>query len=118
MKVMNFAKIFVEKISDMYEISCEHAHSCCVLISHKKFKKNGRWHTWIDYDKFNELVLSEKNFGPEDYIAETPGWAVVGAEEQGFDPGQTRFYRKGKDVSIKKRLEAEMKSRSEIVKDV
>ena len=27
---------------------------------------------------------------PQDYMAETPAWAVYGAEEAGFDPTQQR----------------------------
>lgn len=38
---------------DDYEISCEHEHSCSVLLTHKKFFYNGVWHTWIDFDKLN-----------------------------------------------------------------
>ena len=28
-----------------YEISCEHEHSCSVLLTHKKFFYDGKWHT-------------------------------------------------------------------------
>ena len=40
-----------------YELACEHEHSCCILLARpEKFKRYGKWHTWIDYDKFQELV--------------------------------------------------------------
>lgn len=29
-------------------------------------------------------------------MAKTPHWAVFGAKEQGFDPKETRFFRKSK----------------------
>lgn len=41
-----------------YELAAEHEHSCCVLMAHKDFKKDGVWHTWIDYPKFQQLVHS------------------------------------------------------------
>ena len=63
-----------------------------------------RWHTWIDYDKFQSLCRSGKTFGAEDYMVETPSWAIWGAEEKGFDPNETRFRKKrnhpGKAASV------------------
>lgn len=69
-----------------------------------QFKVNGKWHTWIDYDKFHELVSRyeelKESFSALDYMSPTPHWAVFGAKEQGFDPNETRFYRKkAKDIS-------------------
>merc|ERR1712127_317186 len=32
----------------------------------------------------------------DDYVADTPDWAISGAEEEGFDPTDTRHYRKKK----------------------
>lgn len=34
----------------------EHAHSCCTLLAQQKFKRGGKWHTWIDYPRFQELI--------------------------------------------------------------
>ena len=92
---------FVNKLrealgSDDYEIACEHEHSCSILVAHRKFHMNGKWHTWIDYDKFHDLVQSGQDFTEMDYIAETPEWAVFGSEHKGFSPEQTRFHRKKK----------------------
>jgi len=79
---------------DVYEIACEHEHSLCVLIANKKmFQVDGKWWTWIDYPKFHELIKSGKEFTARDYMAPTPIWSVVGAEEHGFDPEETRFRR-------------------------
>jgi len=77
-----------------YGLACEHEHSLCVLIANKrKFNVDGRWRTWIDYSRFFELVRSGKPFRAIDYMAETPSWAVFGAEEKGFDPDHERFRR-------------------------
>lgn len=93
-EVKNFseAMLSAEGLYKNYEMACEHQHSCIVLIAHKKFKIDGRWHTWIDYDRFDELIASGEKFGAMDYLAETPPWTVYGAEEAGFDPAETRHY--------------------------
>ena len=56
--------------------------------------------TWIDYEKFHCLVAeyqsSGQTFTSLDYMAPTPAWAVFGATEQGFDPREKRWFRKGK----------------------
>lgn len=83
--------IAAERGGAEYELACEHSHSCCVLLAKaSKFKVNGKWHTWIDYEKFQDLVASGKPFGSEDYMALTPSWSVYGAAEGGFDPHETR----------------------------
>lgn len=72
-----------------------------------QFKVDGKWHTWIDYDRFQDLARAyqesggKKVFSSSDYTAQTPDWALFGASEQGFDPAETRFQRrnKGKDLS-------------------
>ncbi|XP_005100660.1 S-adenosyl-L-methionine-dependent tRNA 4-demethylwyosine synthase TYW1 [Aplysia californica] len=94
---------FVTELADrlpLYEVASEHEHSNCLLIAHKKFKRGSDWWTWIDYPRFHELWQKYKDsegkatFSSEDYMAKTPSWAVFGASEQGFDPDETRFYRK------------------------
>jgi tRNA wybutosine-synthesizing protein 1 len=89
-EVKSFAEQLCKYLDGNYEMASEHEHSCCVLISDTKLKKNGKWHTWIDYPKFNQLVTeyyrTGKTFTAEDYGAETPAWAVYGAKEAGFSP--------------------------------
>ncbi|KAG8503106.1 hypothetical protein CXB51_000879 [Gossypium anomalum] len=90
--VRAFSEALALKSEGEYEVACEHAHSCCVLLAKtEKFKVNGQWHTWIDYEKFHDLVASGRLFDSEDYMALTPSWAVYGAEEGGFDPDQSRY---------------------------
>ncbi|KAJ6796684.1 putative S-adenosyl-L-methionine-dependent tRNA 4-demethylwyosine synthase [Iris pallida] len=93
--VKDFSEALVARSSGEYEVACEHVHSCCVLLAKvNKYKINGQWHTWIDYDRFHELVAAGKPFKSEDYMAATPSWAVYGAEEGGFDPDQSRYRKK------------------------
>ncbi|XP_029302813.1 S-adenosyl-L-methionine-dependent tRNA 4-demethylwyosine synthase TYW1 [Cottoperca gobio] len=100
---------FVQQLADMlpqYEIACEHEHSNCLLIAHTKFKVDGEWWTWIDYERFQELVQAHEESGGQqgfsalDYMAKTPNWALFGANEQGFDPTDTRFQRRNKTKDI------------------
>ena len=77
-----------------------------VLLYHGQFHVDNEWWTWIDYKRFHELMTAwtqsqgQETFTASDYMAKTPSWAVYGAREQGFDPVETRFYRKKrKDVS-------------------
>ncbi|KAG6672362.1 hypothetical protein I3842_16G053600 [Carya illinoinensis] len=90
--VKAFSEALALRSQGEYEVACEHVHSCCVLLANtEKFKVNGKWFTWIDYEKFHDLVASGKPFDSMDYMAATPSWAVYGAEEGGFDPDQSRY---------------------------
>ncbi|CAE5964196.1 unnamed protein product [Arabidopsis arenosa] len=90
--VKAFSEALSLKSDGEYEVACEHAHSCCVLLGRtEKFKVDGKWFTWIDYEKFHDLVASGEPFTSTDYMAQTPSWAVYGAQEGGFDPEQLRY---------------------------
>lgn len=120
--VKAFSEALALRSKGEYEVTCEHVHSCCVLLAKTdKFKVDGQWFTWIDYEKFQELVgeidkfvhllislswtwwlstyyqplelqvASGKPFDSRDYMAATPSWAAYGADEGGFDPDQLRY---------------------------
>jgi len=93
-EVKSFSEALLSKegLEDQYELACEHQHSCIVLLANKKFKVDGQWHTWIDYNRFHELVRAGVQFDAKDYWAPTPDWALYGSEEAGFDPNETRVY--------------------------
>ena len=81
-----------------YGIAAEHAHSCCILLGDTSFRKKGKWHTLISYEKFYELVESGRPFAPEEYMGEeTPEWATFG--RGGFDPSDERVDRKGRPLN-------------------
>lgn len=84
-----------------YELAAEHAHSCCILMAHTKFKVNGKWNTHIDYAKFFQLIEQGVDFVDTDYICETPEWAVWGANEGGFNPEDTKWDRKAEKLKNK-----------------
>uniref|UniRef100_A0A672RVN2 tRNA 4-demethylwyosine synthase (AdoMet-dependent) n=1 Tax=Sinocyclocheilus grahami TaxID=75366 RepID=A0A672RVN2_SINGR len=100
---------FVQQLANLlpdYEIACEHEHSNCLLLAHNKFKVDREWWTWIDYERFQELIQEyeesggTKSFSAMDYMAKTPSWAIFGARERGFDPSDTRFQRRNKTKDI------------------
>ena len=85
-----------------YGLASEHEHSCCVCVARRdQYWVDGSWHTWIDYDRFADLVAREKatgeGFTVADFRAPTPAWATYGVSEtRGFDPGEERVRTKGK----------------------
>jgi len=109
-KLFSEAMLAEEKLFEKYELACEHQHSCIVLLAQKKYKINGRWHTWIDYDRFHELTQSGEPFDAMDYLAPTPDWAMYGSEEAGFDPNETRVYHN----RTKKRAQAGLLSKEQL----
>ena len=96
-EVRAYCQEMAKALGGDYELASEHAHSNIVLIARTKFKIDGAWHTWIDYDKFTALYNSGEPFSSLDYCAPTPQWAVYdeNAADGGFDPDETRFVRKG-----------------------
>lgn len=61
--VKAFSEALALKSNGEYEVACEHVHSCCVLLAKTdKFKINGQWFTWIDYEKFHDLVCASNNY--------------------------------------------------------
>eukprot|EP01089_Gocevia_fonbrunei_P017216 TRINITY_DN5511_c0_g2_i1.p1 TRINITY_DN5511_c0_g2~~TRINITY_DN5511_c0_g2_i1.p1 ORF type:complete len:155 (-),score=47.29 TRINITY_DN5511_c0_g2_i1:69-479(-) len=84
-EVIAFAKEIISESGDVYEIACEHARSCCLLLARvDKFKVDGKWNTWINFDKFLELEKSgKKDFSATEYMIETPSWALFGSTERG-----------------------------------
>ncbi|CAI2183510.1 11497_t:CDS:10 [Funneliformis geosporum] len=95
-EVISFVDQLNKNLGETYEVAAEHSHSCSILIANSKFKINNQWHTWIDYDKFFELLESGEHFTSLDYVAPTPDWALFGSPEAGFNPEDQRFYRKSK----------------------
>ena len=97
-----------ERYGLAYGVAAEHAHSCCMLLGDEtRFRKEGKWRTWIDYARFFELLESGVEFGPEDYVGdETPGWALDGMG--GFDPRDDRVDRKGRKIEETKRDDSEV----------
>lgn len=94
-----------------YGLACEHQHSCCILLARKDpYLVDGAWHTWIDYEKFQDLAASGNPFESREYMMPTPQWAVWGAEEGGFDPDETRV-RKVRNHPGKEAARAEANAR-------
>lgn len=43
---------------------------------------------------------TQEPFTALDYVAPTPEWAVIGHSQRGFDPCETRWYRKNKNKDM------------------
>ncbi|XP_021963250.1 S-adenosyl-L-methionine-dependent tRNA 4-demethylwyosine synthase TYW1 [Folsomia candida] len=105
-EVVSFSQSLCTNHLPNYELACEHEHSNCILLANKRFKIDGAWHTWIDYDKFHQLVQKYYDsdgtitFNALDYAEKSPSWAVYGSNEKGFDPEETRWMRKSKNKDI------------------
>lgn len=72
--IVLFSKELIKFLPD-YEIVSDEPESKVVLIAKKKFFFDGKWNTWIDFDKYFEIVNSGEIPLAEDYLKETP---VVG----------------------------------------
>ena len=80
-EVVTFCNILVKYLED-YEIVSEHIPSRVVMFAKKKFYVQGKWMTWIDFPRWNELVHSGtgNNISVEEYWKATP---VVGISGKG-----------------------------------
>lgn len=95
-------------IAPRYSIAAEHQHSCCIILAREdKYLIDDKWHTWIDYEKFNVLIQEyyasngTKTFSSIDYLAPTPEWALYQSVTRGFDPEEQRW-RKEKNAGVYK----------------
>ncbi len=75
-EVMEFSKLLLPFLSE-YELVSEHKKSQVVMLAHKKYKIKGIWHTWIDFEKYDKLVKSGKEFSKLDYCKKTPPGFVL-----------------------------------------
>ncbi|MBI2146477.1 4-demethylwyosine synthase TYW1 [Candidatus Woesearchaeota archaeon] len=76
-EVVEFCQELVKFLPD-YEIVSEHIPSRVVLFAHRKYKVNGIWHTWIDFEKWHQLVNSGEEFTSQDYWKRTPQTGLSG----------------------------------------
>jgi tRNA wybutosine-synthesizing protein 1 len=78
-EIVEFTKELIKYLSD-YEIVTEHIPSRVVMCAKKEFKLNGKWYTWIDFDKWNKLINSGKDFDKYDFLKPTPRVGLSGRE--------------------------------------
>lgn len=76
-EVVDFTKKLSAFLPD-YEIVSEHIPSRVVMLAKKKFFIGGEWKTWIDFQKWNDLVLSGKDFEVLDFVKKTPSVGLSG----------------------------------------
>lgn len=78
-EVTKFTKELIKYLPG-YEMVSEHKPSRVWMLAKKKFKINGKWNTWIDFEKWNSLVNSDVEPKTMEYIKSTP--QESGAEEK------------------------------------
>jgi tRNA wybutosine-synthesizing protein 1 len=78
-EIVEFTKELIKYLPD-YEIVTEHVPSRVVLCARKEFKRDGKWFTWIDFDRWNKLINSGKDFDKYDFLKETPQAGLSGRQ--------------------------------------
>jgi len=101
-EIVEFTKELMKYLPD-YEIVTEHIPSRVVMCSKKEFKWNGKWYTWIDFDKWHKLINSEKDFDKHDFLKATPQTGLSGRE-----------IKKEVEEKIKRKAETGKKNKGEI----
>jgi len=98
-EIVEFTKEVIKYLPD-YEIVAEHIPSRVVMCARKEFKRNEKWYTWIDFDKWHKLINSGKDFDKYSFLKETP---QVGLSE--------RQIRKEVEEKIKRKAETGKKNK-------
>ena len=78
-EVVEFTKEIIKYLPD-YDIVTEHIPSRVVMCARTNFKKNNKWYTWIDFNKWQKLINSRENFDKYDFLKETPQTGLSGRE--------------------------------------
>jgi tRNA wybutosine-synthesizing protein 1 len=76
-EIVEFTKELMKYLPD-YDIVTEHVPSRVVMCAKKGFRKDGRWHTWIDFGRWHDLVNNGKDFDKHDFLKETPQAGLSG----------------------------------------
>jgi len=76
-EIVEFSKELMKYLPD-YDIVIEHVPSRVVMCAKKTFKKNDKWFTWIDFNKWYELVNSNKDYDKYDFLKQTPQIGLSG----------------------------------------
>jgi len=70
-EVLDFSYSILKHLPD-YDFCSEFEPSRVVLLAKKSLKINGEWYTWIDFDKFFNLIKKNLDVKTEDYIKKSP----------------------------------------------
>ncbi len=78
--IVDFSREIVKYLPD-YEIMGEHIPSRVVCIAKKKYKQDGVWRTWLDFDKFFADIPNDTE--GLSYSRETPETGISGKDTPG-----------------------------------
>lgn len=76
-EIVSFSKELMNHLPD-YEIVSEHIPSRVVMCAKKEYKINNKWHTWINFNKWHEIITSGKELNVKDYLLTTPSVGLSG----------------------------------------
>ena len=79
-EIVAFSKALLKYLPE-WDIVSEHIASHVLMFAKKKFKINNIWHTWIDFEKWHELVNNDpegKSFTTMDFLRRTPQVGLSG----------------------------------------
>lgn len=76
-EIVGFTKKLVDKLPG-YDIVSEHIPSRVVMVAKKKYKKDDKWHTWINFKKFHELANNRVEIKTEEFLLPTPQTGLSG----------------------------------------
>ena len=93
-EIVAFARELLEPLPD-YELVAEHIPSRVVMLAKRCYKKNGNWHTWIDFEKYQKLTLRGTDFSTDDYSKLTPP-SCVGISGRGAPSREEAVERKNR----------------------
>lgn len=80
-EVLRFARRVLEHLDD-YELVSEHIPSRVVLLARKRFRIDGEWRTWIDFDRFTKLAKESDDFSAMEYVRTTPKTGIESVDEE------------------------------------
>ena len=76
-EIVAFSKALSKHLDD-YGIVSEHIPSRVVMFAKQKYLIDGKWCTWIDFPKYDQLVNSAQEFSALDYSIRTPQVGLSG----------------------------------------
>ncbi|MFH1174487.1 MAG: 4-demethylwyosine synthase TYW1 [archaeon] len=69
-EIRAFSAELLKQLPD-YALVAEHKPSRVVLLAKKTFFRDGRWHTWIDFEQWHKLTAEGKDVHTDDYLLPT-----------------------------------------------
>jgi tRNA wybutosine-synthesizing protein 1 len=83
-EVVAFTKELLPFLPD-YDIVTDHVPSRVVMLAKKSYRRDGRWYTWINFPKYQELSVASDDFSVDDYLLPTPQVGLTASSSSAQD---------------------------------